>query len=620
MDGMVEMPLVEEFDGRGSVVLCQMLLTDKAGTAPAAGRLLQNLLAYLASAPLRVPAKTALATGPDSPLRRALHETQLIYEDLATVADLTPARFQVAIIDAPRLAEPALADAVKAFATAGGRVVIHRPTPDLQARLETLLGVRLRFFPVASEPTDIRYHVFRRTDAGLLAGISNHEFFWASAACLQEIRHEGCWWAHYDCPPVEQIADYFVEPADDAPAPVLRLTRPGTLLQVPLGSGFVLLSQLRLDEPEVAACVARLRSLLLSNLGCELRSEGGAALARRQRLQSYEFFTVDLAPYANRGLTADKATGLLGWTNQGENDLRALPPGEQTLAGIPFHIAAPKAAVVLYSTNANNLDLPKAVNGIAVGRQADVLFFVHTAAWCTGAVFAYRIRYEDGTVLELPITAGQQTIDWWADPTRFPEAMSKHGLFLAWQGDNPMRKGVVLPGFEWVNPHPEKSIREVDFVANPDNPGAVPALLAITGAVNRSQEGVVTAVIGTEGIKVRFAAQEQEIRYIGVVGVPPEHPFYAHAVAAHRALVLGQKVTVREDVVKRDSAGQALAYVFLGRDTYEVRNLVNAKLIGDGLGKPGNFAGNPQHRMYLENLGFIAQQRQAGVWGSPPAK
>jgi len=621
MDGLVETPLIEEYEGRGSLLLCQMRLTDKAAEAPAAGRLLQNLLGYLAAGPGPTPARTVLVSGPDTPLRRALNETQVLCEDLPGPQALTADRYQVALVDAPRLADEGLSAAVRSFASAGGRVLLHRPTPDQPPQLEALLGVRLRFFPVRDEPTDIRYHVFRRTGAGLLGGISNHEFFWASNACLAEIRHEGCWWSHYECPAAEQIADWFVEPAEEDLGRAERLTRPGTLLQVPLGKGFVLISQLRWDEPvaDVAPTATRLRSLLLTNLGCELRSEGGAALARRQRLQAYEFSPVDLKPYANRGLSADSAAGLQGWTNQGENDLRALPTGRQTFAGIPFDVGSPKGAVVLYSTNANNLDLPREVNGIAIGRTADVIFFLHTAAWCNGTVFSYRVHYEDETTAEIPIVSGQQTIDWWADPARFPEALSRHGLFIAWQGDNPMRKGVVLPGFEWVNPHPQKPIRALDFVANPENPGAVPALVAITAAVNRPQEGVVTDVVGTDGILVRFASQEQEVRYIGVSGPAREDPAYEQVVAAHRALAVGRKVLLVDDVVTHDAEGHRLVYVFLGKDPYDVRNLLNAKLIGDGLGKPGNFAGNAQHRMYLENLGFIARQRKAGVWAAGPA-
>jgi endonuclease YncB( thermonuclease family) len=85
-------------------------------------------------------------------------------------------------------------------------------------------------------------------------------------------------------------------------------------------------------------------------------------------------------------------------------------------------------------------------------------------------------------------------------------------------------------------------------------------------------------------------------------------------MAAHRALVVGQKVWLVDDVVTRDADGQRLAYVYLDRDIYNINNLVNAKLIGDGLARLGNFEGNARQRMYLENLGFIARQGKVGMW------
>jgi len=618
MDGLVEAALLEEYEGKGSFLLCQMLLTDKAAVAPPAGRLLQNLLDYLASPGcFRTLGATAVLAKTDSPLRKALDDSRLIYADLTgKVGDLTPEKFKAAIVDATAL-EASAVEALKGFASKGGRVLIHRPTPTQQPLLESLLGIRLRFFPVDKEPMDIQYHALRRSGEGLMAGISNHELFWASQACLKEIRHEGCWWSHYKCPPEEMIADYFVSPGDGDLEKAVRLTRPGVLLQVPSGAGGFVLSQLRLDQPvsDCAVTVSRLRSLLLTNLGCALQSEGGAAQARAKRLSQCEFFTVNLSPYVNRGLRDDKTTGLVGWTNQGENDMRALPTGRQTFAGIPFFIATPKSAIVLHSVQANNQDLPKEVTGIQVGRSADMLFFLHTAGWCQGNPFRYRVHYEDGSSLDIPIVAGQHVMDWWQEPSRFAEAMARHGLFVAWQGDNPMRKGVVLPGYEWVNPHPEKPIRAIDFLTVPESRYTpVPVLAAITCAVSRPREGVVTDVIGTEGLKVKLGTQEQEVFYIGCAGVPKEHPFHAKAVEAHKALVLGQKVTLVDDVVTQSSSGRRLSYVYLGSDVYNINNQVNAKLIGDGLAKLGQFEGNNRHRMYLENLGFIAQQRKAGLW------
>jgi hypothetical protein len=624
-DGILETPLMEQYDGAGSFILCQMLLTTKVGVAPQADRMLQNLLDYLAApACYRVTGRTAVLAAADAPLRKALDESRLIYDDLTGKADgLTVDKYKAAIVDVATGLTAAEVEPLRRFAEAGGHVMLHRATPEKQAVVEQLMGVRLRLFPVDKEPIDIQNHVARTENVELLAGISNHELFWASNAFFAMLRLEGNWWSGYNpkCPAEEMIADYYCAAGDDVPAERARkLTRPGTLLEAPAGKGYVLLSQLRIDQPvaDCAVTVARLRSLLLTNLGCALRGEGGALLARKQRLSHYDYFTVDLSAYANRGLRDDKAAGLIGWSNQGENDMRELPIGRQTFAGIPFFIAAPKAAIALYSTMANNTDLPKEVKGIKIGKRADALFFLHCAPWCQEHPFKYRVNYDDGTSVEIPITAGQQVIDWWDDPNKYAEAMPRWGSFVAWTGNNPMRKGIILPGYEWTNPHPEKGIRDIDFLTVPENGyGCIPILAGLTGAVSRPSRGLVTDVIGTAGLKVRLGTQEEEIYYIGVDGIGRDNPYYAKAVEAHRNLVVGQTVQIVDDVVTRNAAGQHIAYVYLG-DVYDVRSLVNAKIIGDGLGKLGNFEGNTARRMYLENLGFIAQQGKAGMWQGAP--
>jgi hypothetical protein len=44
----VETPLIEQYIGDGSILLCQMPLLEKARLAPAAGQIVQNMLEYLA--------------------------------------------------------------------------------------------------------------------------------------------------------------------------------------------------------------------------------------------------------------------------------------------------------------------------------------------------------------------------------------------------------------------------------------------------------------------------------------------------------------------------------------------------------------------------------------------
>jgi len=77
---------------------------------------------------------------------------------------------------------------------------------------------------------------------------------------------------------------------------------------------------------------------------------------------------------------------------------------------------------------------------------------------------------------------------------------------------------------------------------------------------------------------------------------------------------VGEQVTILDDVVGQNADGERIAYVYLGKDIYNINGLVNAKIIGDGLGALGEFGGNNRQRMYLENLAFIARQRKAGMW------
>ena len=290
-------------------------------------------------------------------------------------------------------------------------------------------------------------------------------------------------------------------------------------MRVPAGKGAFVLNQMKLDQPipETASLVERLRNLLLTNLGCDLKGDADAVQARLQRLAQYQFTPIDLGAYVNRGLKDDKAAGIVGWANQEENDMADLPTGKQTFAGVPFVISTPKSAITLYSVNANRM-LPKEVKGMKVGVKADLLYFLHSSAWSYDGndVCVYRVHYEDASTEEIPVRCGQQVFDWWLDPAQVNEAMAKFGVFAAWQGQNRMtrsqgRWGVWLPCYEWANPHPEKVIRNIDFCAVPKHDyGPVATLVGITAASLQADEGVVTDVINTRGIKVKIARRKRK--------------------------------------------------------------------------------------------------------------
>ena len=659
-DGMTQAPLMEVYQGKGSFLLCQMPVTQKALTAPPAGRMLQNMLDYLASPGcFRTAGRTALLAGLQSPLRAALADNHLEFTDLTGKAgELAPGKFEVAIVDVATALDAASSAAVRAFADSGGHVLLHLGSPEKQPLLEKLLGVRLRFSGLDKEPQDIQNHVVRTTDSGLMSGISNHELWWIGPNYLAMLRHEGGGSSMYfgGCPANERIADYFCCPADesgtggtpvssmgvspmsgnnphgqdardthgqDAHATVVRLTRPGTLIQVPAGRGYFLLNQLKFDQslPETRLQIERLRDLLLTNLGCDLHGDSDVTQARLRRLAAYEFTPIDLGPWANRGLKDDKAKGIVGPCNQGENDLSEVPTGLQNFAGVPFLISTPKSVITLYSACANNTDLPKAVKGIKIGHKADALFFITNIAWNTKEPFKFMVHYEDGGSVEIPMIFYQQVYGWWDNPDEkgLSDTMAKFGCFPAWKGTNPMVKaqgrwGIMLPAYEWPNPHPEKAIKDVDFLSTPTGQNeCVAMLIAITAATMQADEGIVTDVIDTRGVKVRLGTQVKDIYYIGVGGIEKNHWYYAAAVAAHKAMVVGQKVKIVYDVVRQNAAGQTIAYVYLGGETW-AGNLVNGKVIANGLAKLGEFEGNDRLRMYLINLAEPAKWRKVGMW------
>jgi hypothetical protein len=632
-----------------------MPVVEKALTAPQAGRMLQNLLNYLASPTcFRTAGRTALLAGAQSPLRAALADNRLEFTDLTGKAgELAREKFEVAIVDVATALDDAAVDSLQKFAKAGGHVLLNQGSPKSQALLEKLMDCKLRFSDMEKEPLDIQNRTLRRTNSGLLSGISNHELYWIGPKYLTMLRTEGRGGSAYDggCPLNERVVDYFVWLENEAnstdwiasprcntfvPFPageanstdwrarprVLRLTRPGTLIQRHLSGGYFVLSQLKLDQsiPETKLVIERLRTLLLTNLGCELKGDSDTRQARLRRLAAYQFTPIDLGKYANRGLKDDKEKGIIGWANQGENDMRELPTGSQTFAGIPFLISTPKSVITLFSMQAGNTDLPKQVKGIKVGQKADALFFLHTIAWGAKEPFKYMVHYEDDSTQEIPIVINQQVFGWWDNPDEggLSDTMAKFGCFAAWKGANPMVKGqgrwgIMLPGYEWANPHPEKAIKEVDFLTTPAGQSdAVPLLVAITAATMQADEGLVTDVIDTRGVKVKLGTQEKEIYYIGVGGIEKGHWYYEQAVAAHKAMVVGQKVKIVYDAVRQNPAGQSIAYVYLGEPM--AGNLVNGKVIANGLAKLGEFEGNNRLRMYLINLGEPAKWRKVGMW------
>jgi len=175
--------------------------------------------------------------------------------------------------------------------------------------------------------------------------------------------------------------------------------------------------------------------------------------------QSAGFKTLDLRSVVTLGWKDDRALNSQGgWTRQAENDMRYAPPGLHNMLGVPFDLIDPakndgKAVLTLRSAKFRFGPLTATAT---VGAKAASLYFLHASAWTGGEMATYIVTYDDGTAVNIPIRAGEEINEWW-EP--------QHGkqCRVAFQGPNGQHDNVGMFAFGWNNPHPEKTIKTLEF-------------------------------------------------------------------------------------------------------------------------------------------------------------
>ena len=190
-----------------------------------------------------------------------------------------------------------------------------------------------------------------------------------------------------------------------------------------------------------------------------------------------ELEPVDIRAACTTGFRDETAgDGRGGWTDQGANDVRDLPPGRQTWRSVPFDIVDPvrnggNSCVMLAGGHRRRLP-PSA--SFAVGRRCDTVYFLHGCAWAGrdgGPVATYRVEYAGGDHVDIPLRNGREIVDWW-DPRDTKQSVA------GWRGRNAESARIGFSIFPWTNPRPDESIRSISVVSRPDGP--VPFLIAVT--------------------------------------------------------------------------------------------------------------------------------------------
>lgn len=231
----------------------------------------------------------------------------------------------------------------------------------------------------------------------------------------------------------------------------------------PRGPAIIVSGSVEAIRARLAACQPVAREALAAEVAAwRPPAEGaGAGLGPRFASVGRAFETIDLRRHANRGFVDRIAgDGAGGWTDQGaDNSLDGTPWGRRELLGAPFEFIRfdendDRTCIAMRSAK-----LPSGagqVAGIAVGRQADALLFLHAAAWCGDdgrEVMRYVVRYADGGTAEIPVRAGREIADWWGTAPVAGEAR------LAWS--NVARRS--LYAWRWSNPEPARIIAGIDI-------------------------------------------------------------------------------------------------------------------------------------------------------------
>jgi hypothetical protein len=427
-------------------VLCQLLLTEKAGVEPVADILLRDLVRYAATAPPNETARVALLADPDSSLKRALDGMGLVYDSvLGSLNAESLAAYQVLIAgggpaawEVVRSRAGALADWVQQ----GGVLWLNNLTPNEADLLGQLVGAACEL-----RTADIVPVCLTKPDP-VTAGLSNHELYWRDRPIWDQ------WTA------MRRIMDW--EPTG-LPAGAIALTDPPGLVKVPLGKGFVLVNQLLWDSTEQNRLEGtKIASILLTNLGTRMD------LAPFTPVNAEDFTAVDVVAYCNLGFAGDAETG---WMDHGPQALAGFPTGGQVLARAWFSIIDPaqnggKSVVALRGTTRPGY--PAEVRGIPVNARGRALHFLHTCAWGRpdgGEAATYVVHYDDGTEERIPVRVGVEIADWYVDPRPLPAAQ------VAWTGhidDKPGPIGVYA--MRWVNPYPDKAIASIDLLSDEADP------------------------------------------------------------------------------------------------------------------------------------------------------
>jgi len=167
-------PLMDIPVGTGRYMLSQMLIGERLGVEPIAGKLLANALAWAGSLSSSEPGKTLVALGGDKHLQKAIDESNIDYSLAKDVAGVFNGDCDVAIIRADAKNMKWVGEnvpAVRSFCEKGGWVMLSGVAPSELDAFNKLVGFAHKIRPFRMEKAVIE----KRADP-LMMGVFDKNF------------------------------------------------------------------------------------------------------------------------------------------------------------------------------------------------------------------------------------------------------------------------------------------------------------------------------------------------------------------------------------------------------------------------------------------------------------
>jgi hypothetical protein len=182
------------------------------------------------------------------------------------------------------------------------------------------------------------------------------------------------------------------------------------------------------------------------------------------------FTTLDLRTQANTDLAvnAERDPGVMGWTNEGINDISAIPTGKQRFLDIDFEVIDPASNARRACIGLSNREGYAREAAVLVRKKAQSIYFLHTmrggglAGWFT-------IEYADGSKHVEYVMPGRHLGNWFmpSDPVQAGHTVRSYAIHhrVAWRGETATFKNVGVHAYGMDNPRPDTEIREIRFTA-----------------------------------------------------------------------------------------------------------------------------------------------------------